>query len=104
LDILGDKIKIMKPLRYKEYKTQNAIWIQQEDKKRTNWGANTEQFSLECYCQYLKICEANKEYIEKCYITIYKIGSGGKFDNGVRIDRICNNLSLYLDLCYNRLI
>ena len=90
-------------LKYKYYKIQNAIWLQQTDDKRTNYGTNSEQYFLECYREYLRICEANNNYVKKVNDTIYKINYGGEFSKGGKENynnKIAENLSKYLDICY----
>jgi hypothetical protein len=45
----------MEILKYTEYKKQQALWLQVEDKKRTNKAVSTEQFCILSYVDYLKI-------------------------------------------------
>lgn len=53
---LNDKSINRHILTFEEYRIQQAIWLQQEDAKRTNYGTTTEQFIIQCYSRYLVIC------------------------------------------------
>jgi len=46
----------MKPLNYSQYRIQQALWLQSTDAARTNYGTNSEQYYLQCYVRYLRIC------------------------------------------------
>jgi len=43
-------------LKYTDYKINQALWLQKTDSKRTNYGTTSEQYFIECYLNYLKIC------------------------------------------------
>jgi len=46
----------MKPLNYSQYRIQQALWLQSSDSVRTNNSVGSEQYYLQCYIRYLRIC------------------------------------------------
>lgn len=48
-------------LKYTEYKIAQALWLQVENDKRTNMGANCDQFCMRMYMYYLSICGVKDE-------------------------------------------
>jgi len=91
-------------LKYTDYKMNQAIWLQQKDSKRTNYGTTSEQFFIECYLGYLTICGfKDQKVISNIFNNILmKINSdksfgskGNEFKKEVRenVNELMNNLT-----------
>jgi hypothetical protein len=90
-------------LKYTEYKTKQALWIQIENSKRTNKGTNTEQFCIECYWDYLKLIGFKIESVfEKMQnyhnaIGTYHLEVEDEFYNKGYDENIAKNINKLMD-------
>jgi hypothetical protein len=90
-------------LKYTDYKKQQALWLQREDEKRTNWGTNTEQFCIQCYSSYLRLIGYNNdavfskinEYIKN--IGTYHIATNKEFYNTGYDEKVAENIEELMD-------
>lgn len=87
----------MKPLKYTEFKFKQALFIQQQDYIRTNYGVNTEQFCIDLYKHYLIIIGYKNESVFEA-ISIYRSQITTFYLNKKRFNQeIADNIEAIMD-------
>ena len=90
-------------LKYTDYKKEQALWIQRQNEKRNNRGANTEQFCIQCYWSYLNLIgykktetyEIMKQYLKN--IGTYHLTTGNDFYDDGYDEKIAENINELMD-------
>jgi len=89
--------------KYTDYKKEAAVFIQQEFAKKTTMSINIEQFCMQCYQQYLHICNVVDDNIynklEKYFHNIgtYHIETEDELYNNGYNKEIADNINELLD-------